>query len=88
MDLFIFNYSDFFPDPRLQYINSHMFLNNRCVLQKQDVDCKIDDTLLKKVTKEHTDGWDTSRKDLTHMVLHLPHPEGGSGVTLMMLLKM
>jgi hypothetical protein len=76
-----------FQTTQLQYINSHMFLNNRCVLQKQDIDCKIADTLLKKGTKEHTDSWDTSRKDLTHMVLHLPHPEGGYGVTLMMLLK-
>ncbi len=26
---------------RLQYINSHIMLNNRCVLQQQYVDCKI-----------------------------------------------
>jgi hypothetical protein len=44
---------------RLQYINSHIMLNNRCVLQQQYVDCKIVDTLLKKVTKQHADGWDT-----------------------------
>ena len=35
----------------LQYINSHIMLNNRCVLQQQHVDCKIADALLKKGTK-------------------------------------
>jgi hypothetical protein len=55
--------------------------NNRCVLQQQDVDCKIADTLLKKGTKHHADGWDTSTKDWTHMVLGLPHDEGGFGVS-------
>jgi hypothetical protein len=55
-------------------------LGNRCVLQQQHVDCKIADTLLKKGTKQHADGWDASSKDWTHMVLHLPHAEGGFGV--------
>ena len=66
---------------RLQYINSHIMLNNRCVLQQQHVDCKIADALLKKGTKQHADGWDVSSKDWAHMVLHLPHAEGGFGVT-------
>ena len=35
---------------RLQYINSHIILGNRCVLQQQHVDCKIADALLKKGT--------------------------------------
>jgi hypothetical protein len=48
---------------RLQYVNSHIMLGNRCVLQQQHVDCKIADTLLKKGTKQHADGWDASRKD-------------------------
>jgi hypothetical protein len=65
---------------RLQYINSHIMLNNRCVLQEQHVDCKIADALLKKGTKKHADGWDASSKDWAHMVLHLPHAEGGFGV--------
>ncbi len=47
---------------------------------KPHVDCRIADALLKKGTKQHTDGWDTSRKDWVHMVLHLPHAEGGFGV--------
>jgi hypothetical protein len=67
---------------RLQYINSHIMLNNRCVLQQQHVDCKIADALLKKDTKHHTDVWDASRKTRTHMVLHLSHAEGGYGVTI------
>ncbi len=59
---------------------------NRCVLQQEHVDCKIADALLKKDTKYHTDGWDSSIRRLTrtghwHMVLHLPHVEGGFGVT-------
>jgi hypothetical protein len=56
-------------------------LNNRCVLQQQHVDCKIPDTLLKKGTKQHTDGWDAHSKAWAHMILHLPHAEGGFGVT-------
>ena len=65
---------------RLQYLNSHIILDNRCVLQQQHVDCKIADALLKKGTKQHADGWDASSKDWSHMVLHLPHAEGGFGV--------
>ena len=73
---------------RLQYINSHIMLPNRCVLQQQHVDCKIADTLLKKGTKQHADGWDTSSKAWAHMVLHLPHTEGGFGVTFNDVTKM
>jgi hypothetical protein len=65
---------------RMQYLNSHIILDNRCVLQQQHVDCKIADVLLKKGTKQHSDGWDASSKDWAHMVLHLPHVEGGFGV--------
>jgi len=56
-------------------------LGNRCVLQQQHVDCKIDDALLKEGTKQDADGWDTSNKTWGHMVFHLPHVEGGFGVT-------
>jgi hypothetical protein len=66
---------------RLQYINSHILLRNRCVLQQQHVDCKIADALLKRGTKQHADGWDAPSKAWAHMVLHLPHAEGGFGVT-------
>ena len=41
----------FCQDTRLQYINSHISLGNRCVLPQQHVDCKNADTLLKKGTK-------------------------------------
>ena len=58
---------------RLQYTNSHISLCNRCVLHQQHVDCKIADVLLKKSTKQHTDGWDAPSKAWSHMVLHLPH---------------
>jgi hypothetical protein len=40
----------FFQTTRLQYVNSHIMLGNRCVLQQQLVDCKIADALLKKDT--------------------------------------
>ena len=70
----------FCQDTRMKYLNSHIILDNRCVLQQQHVDCKIADTSLKQGTKQHADGWDTSRKDWTHMCLHLPHAEGGFGV--------
>jgi hypothetical protein len=66
---------------RLQYTNSHILLRYRCVLQQQHVDCKIANALLKKGTKQHANGWDASSKARAHMVLHLPHAEGGFGVT-------
>ena len=67
----------FCQDTRLQYLNSHILLGNRWVIQLQHVDCKIADAILKKGTKHHTDGWDTANKVWTHMVLYLPHPDGG-----------
>ena len=45
------------------------------------MDCKISDTLLKKSTKQHADGWDTSRKTWVHMVLYLSHTQDDFGVT-------
>ncbi len=36
---------------------------------------------MKKGTKQHADDWDTTSKVWTHMVLHLPHADGGFGVT-------
>ncbi len=42
---------------RFQYINSHIMLPNRCVLQQQHVDCKIADALLKKGTKQTQMVW-------------------------------
>jgi hypothetical protein len=81
-DIFIhFQILRFCQATRLQYINSHIMLNNRFVLQQQHVDCKITDSLLKRGTKQYTDGWDTTIKDWSHMVLHLPNAEGGFGVT-------
>ncbi len=65
---------------RIQFLNSHIIFDNRCVLQQQHVDCKIVDVFLKKGTKQHATGWDTSSKDWVHMVLHLLHGEGGFGV--------
>ncbi len=41
---------------RMQYLNSHIILDNRCVLQQHHVDCKITDVLLKKDNKQNTDG--------------------------------
>jgi hypothetical protein len=49
--------------------------------KQEHVDCKITDALLKKGTKQHTDGWDSSTKDWVHMCIHLPPSEGGFGVT-------
>ncbi len=80
-DSFIhFQFLRFCQGTRLQYINSHILLDNRCVLQQQHVDVKIADALLKKGTKQHADGWDAAAKDWEHMVIHLPHAEGGFGV--------
>ncbi len=36
---------------------------------------------MKKGTKQHADGWDLSSKDWAYMCIHLPHAEGGFGVT-------
>jgi hypothetical protein len=52
----------FFQVTRLQHINSHIFLDNRCVLQQQHVDVKIDDTLLKKGTKQHAAFYTTTTR--------------------------
>ncbi len=71
----------FSQDTRLQYTNSHILLRNRYVLQQQYVDRKITDTILKEGTKQHKVGWDSFRKTWSHMVLHLPHTDGGFGVT-------
>jgi hypothetical protein len=72
---------------RLQCTNSHILLRNRCVLQQQHLDCKIADALLKKGTKQHADGWNASSKAWAHMVLHLPHAEGGFSVTFNEVIK-
>ena len=50
-------------------------------MQQKHVDCKFADALLKKGAKHHVDGWDPASKAWAHMVLHLPDPEGGFGVT-------
>ena len=62
-----FQFLRFCQATRLQYINSHIMLPYRCVSQQQHVDCKIADALLKKGTKQHGDGWDTSTKAWSHM---------------------
>jgi hypothetical protein len=81
MALYIYQLLRFCQATRLQYINSHILLRNRCVLQQQHVNCKIANVLLKRDTKQHADGWDSSSKAWAHMVLHLPHADGGFGVT-------
>ena len=77
------------PGPRLQYLNSHILLGNasRCLLQQHHVDCEIADALLEKGSKQHADGWDASSKAWAHMVLNLPHAEGGFGVTFIAITK-
>ena len=66
-DVFIhFQLLRFCQPTRLQYLNSHIMLPNRCVLQQQHVDCKIADALLKKGTNQHADGWDASSKAWAH----------------------
>ncbi len=80
-DRFIhFQLPRFYQATRLHHINSHILLDNRCVLHQQHVDVKIADALLKKGTKQHADGWDAASKDWAHMVIHLPHADGGFGV--------
>jgi hypothetical protein len=70
-----FHFLRFCQATRLQDINSHIMLTNHCVLQQEHVDCKIVDVLLKRGTKQQSDGWDTSNKTWTHMVPHLPAGE-------------
>ena len=80
MVLYTFNLFDFAKPPGFNIlIRILCFLI--AVLQQQHVDCKIADALLKKGTKQHADGWDAPSKAWAHMVLHLPHAEGGFGVT-------
>ena len=79
MDLSITSYLGFARPPGFNIL-IHIILPNHCVLQQHHVDCKIADALAKKGTKQHADGWDASSKDWAHMVLNLPHAEGGFGV--------
>ncbi len=55
---------------RLQCTNSHFLFHNRCVLSQQHVDCKITDTLPKKGTKKHSDGYGVTSNDITSCVLY------------------
>ena len=34
-----------------------------------------------RTNEDHADDWDSTSKVWTHMVLHLPHTDGGFGVT-------
>ncbi len=73
----VINMFSFKTDGGGERCNRHLQLKQH----KLHVDCKIADALLKKGTKQHADGWDAPSKDWAHRVLHLPHAEGGFGVT-------
>ena len=68
--------------------NSFININRHCLkfrriieyLQQQHVDLNSR-RALEKGHKQHADGWDASSKARAHMFLHLPHAEGGFGVT-------
>jgi hypothetical protein len=65
----------------LQYINSHVILTNQNMLQQQHVDVNIGDALMRKGTNNNCRVWSSEHKAWCDMVLHLPHAEGGFGVT-------
>ena len=66
---------------RLQYLNSHVSLDNQLVLQQQHVDHMIGEALLKKGTDNTHLTWPTNHRAWVDMVLHLPHEHGGFGIT-------
>jgi hypothetical protein len=66
---------------RLQYLNSHVSLDNQLALQQQHVDHKIGEALLKKGTDNTYLTWSPTHRAWVDMVLHLPHENGGFGIT-------
>ena len=66
---------------RLQYLNGQISIRNQNSLQQQHVDRKIADALLKKGTKGAYTSWTQQDRAWVDMVLHLPHEQGGFGVT-------
>ncbi len=78
--LYTFSCCDFAKPLGCNILSRTYSLITAVFLQQQHVDVKIADALLKKGTKQHADGWDAASKDWPHMVLHLPHAEGGFGV--------
>ena len=66
---------------RLQYLNGQISIHNQNSLQQQHVDRKIADALLKKGTKGAYTSWTQQDRAWVDMVLHLPHEQGGFGVT-------
>ena len=88
-DAFIhYQFLRFWQDTRLQYLNNHIFLGNRFTLQQPHVDCKIPDSILKKGTKHHADGWDTAVRPGTTWCSSCPTRMAVLGFNLMILLKM
>ena len=70
---------------RLQYLNSHVSLDNQLVLQQQHADYKIGKALLKNGTDNAQQKWASNHRewvDKTWSHPHLPHDHGGFGVTL------
>jgi hypothetical protein len=51
------------------------------IFRERRFHCKIADAVLKKGTKQHADGWDAPSRAWAHMYLHLPHAQGGFGVS-------
>ena len=66
---------------RLQYLNSHVSLDNQLVMQQQHVDYKIAEALLKKGTNNAHQTWALNHRAWVDMVIHLPHDHGGFGIT-------
>ena len=66
---------------RLQYLNSHVSLDNQQVMQQQHVDYKIAEALLKKGTNDAHQTWAPHHRALVDMANHLPHDHGGFGIT-------
>ena len=65
---------------RLQFLNSHILLQNRCPMQQQHVDTHITNALLKKGAGPDYGSWNRDHHAWARMVMHLPHDEGGFGV--------
>jgi hypothetical protein len=66
---------------RLQYLNSHVSLDNQLVMQQQHVDYKIAEALLKRGTNSARQTWALKHRAWVDMVIHLPHDHGGFGIT-------
>ena len=69
------------PLSKIRFTMTRLSVKTQNVLQQQHVNVKIADALMRKGTNNNCRVWSSEHKAWCDMVLHLPHAEGGFGVT-------